>query len=307
MNMRNMYNLLKIIVRVGIGVFFIVSAILKLLSIDTFELYIYSFNILSFPLSGLAARVVITCELLAGILLIIKVKYREAWWLTMLMLVGFSLLLLYVLFFRDDTNCHCMGDLVELKPSFSLVKNVVTMLLLWFVKNEGDYMFKWRKWALAGAFVAALVPPFVLFPTDNVYNFFRSDKLDYNEAAFNGLMADSSMQEVRIEQGNYIIGVISSGCPHCKVSCLKMSEIVEKNDLDESRVLYLVWGDSTSVEQFKADSKTESFRYIQINPIVAIHVANGTFPTYLFVKDGNVEKTADIKKLTEKLICEYLR
>ena len=35
---------LKAVIRIGLGLFFIVSAILKLLSLDNFELYIYSFN-----------------------------------------------------------------------------------------------------------------------------------------------------------------------------------------------------------------------------------------------------------------------
>ena len=139
--MDKLINILKIIVRVGIGLFFIVSAILKLLSIENFEIYIYSFNLLSFPLSGLAARCVIACELLAGVLLIIKVKYKWAWWLTLLMLVGFSFLLVYVILFRDDSNCHCMGDLVQMRPSLSLVKNLVTIALLLFVRKEEDYQF----------------------------------------------------------------------------------------------------------------------------------------------------------------------
>lgn len=306
--MSNIYNIFKTIIRICIGVFFIVSAILKLLSIDNFELYIYSFNLLSFPLCGLAARGIIASEILAGILLIIKVKYKAAWWLTLLMLIGFSCLLVYVILFRDDSNCHCMGDLVELKPAVSLIKNIVTIALLWLIRKEEDYPFKWRNWALAGSLVAAFVPPFALFPTDSVYNLFsRSNNLDYNETAFNGLMADTSMQNLRLENGNFIIGVISSGCPHCKTGCLKLSEIVNKNQLDTNRVLFFVWGDSSSVEHFKKETQTEIFQYSAINPIVAVQISNGTFPKYLFMTDGNVVKTADSRHLTEKSVKEHLR
>ena len=77
--MNNIQNILKAIIRIGIGLFFIVSAVLKLLSLDQFELYIYSFNILNFTWSALAARAIIACEILVGILLIIKVKYKPAW------------------------------------------------------------------------------------------------------------------------------------------------------------------------------------------------------------------------------------
>ncbi len=304
----NTSHILKLIVRIGIGLFFIVSAILKLLSLDHFELYIYSFNILNFVWSGLAARAIIACEILVGVLLIVKVRYKEAWWLTMLMLIGFSLLLVYVIIFRDDSNCHCMGDLVELKPSLSLVKNIVAIALLCFVRNEEDYQFRGRKLALVLAFVGALVPPFVLFPMDNVYNLFsKSEGLEYNETSFNALMADSTMQDVDLEKGNYIVGVISSGCEFCKTSALKVSEMVENKDLDAGKIMFFVWGDTASVKKFQMETKTETFRYVPVGAIAAVQLVNGQFPTYLFIKDGDVVATADLRHLTEKNVCKHLQ
>ena len=241
-------NILKTIIRIGIGVFFIVSAVLKLLSLSQFELYIYSFNIANFTLSCLAARAVIAAEILVGLLLIVKVKYKAAWWLTMLMLIGFSFLLIYVILFRNDSNCHCMGDLVEIKPSLSLIKNLVAIALMLCIRKEEDYRFRGRIAVLAGAFVAAIVPPFVLFPIDNIYNMFsKTDNLNYNEAEFNALMADSTMLGVSFDDGNYIVGVVASGCEFCHTGSLKLSEIVSNNQLDSSRVVYLIWGDSTSL------------------------------------------------------------
>lgn len=303
-----MSNIWKFVIRIGIGLFFIVSAVLKLLSLDSFELYIYSFDIVNFVWSGLAARAIIACELLAGILLIIKVRYKEAWWLAMLMLVGFSLLLIFVILFRDDSNCHCMGDLVKIRPSISLVKNVIAIGLLLLVRKEDDYRFRGRTLALAGAFVAALVPPFVMFPMDDIYNLFaKSNGLEYSETDFNALMADSTMQDVDLVDGNYIVGVISSGCGFCKTSCLKMSEIVSNNQLDTNKILYFVWGDSASVRPFQEETKTESFRYVHVSPIAAIRVVNGQFPTYLFIRNGEVTATADLRHLTEKAVCEHLQ
>lgn len=301
-------NVLKMIVRIGIGLFFIVSAVLKLLSLDHFELYIYSFHIFNFVLSGLVARAIIACEIVLGILLIIKVKYKWAWWLTMLMLVGFSLLLVYVMLFRDDTNCHCMGDLVEIKPSLSLIKNIVAIALLLFVRNEEDYSFRWKNLALVATFVVALVPPFVLFPIDGIYNLlFKSNDQHFNETEFNAMMADSIMQDVNLDEGNYIVGVIASGCKFCETSGVKMSEFADRNHLDSTRILYFVWGDSASIEAFKVNTKTESFRFVTISPLNAIRIVNGSFPTYLFLRDGVVEKTADLHQLTEKNVCDHLK
>ena len=306
--MNNVQKYLKAVIRIGLGLFFIASAILKLLSIEHFELYIYSFNLFSLTLCGLAARTVIACELFVGILLIIKVKYKFAWWLTLLMLIGFSLLLVYVILFRDDSNCHCMGELVKLKPSWSLLKNLVGIILLMFVRNEEDYRFRFKTLALVLTFAAALVPSFILFPLDDVYNLFaKSGNQDFDETAFNALMADSTMQEIRFDDGNYIVGVVSSGCQYCRTGGLKMSEIVKHNQLDTSRVIYFIWGDSTSIRQFQTETQSESFRFITVSPIQAIRVVNGHFPTYLLISDNDVIKTADLRHLTEKIISEHLK
>lgn len=301
-------NILKIIIRIGIGVFFIASAILKLISIDNFELYIYSFNIFSFTMSGLAARAIIACELLVGILLIAKVKYKEAWWLTMLMLVGFSLLLVYVILFRNDSNCHCMGDLVEIKPSLSLIKNLLVIALMLLIRKEEDYRFRGRVTVLVIAILTAIAVPFALFPMDNIYNLFsKTSTKSCNEAEFNSFLQDSAMQDIHLEEGNYIVGVVSSGCKFCRIGCLKMSEMVTFNKIDSTKVLYFIWGDSTSVQEFRKETKSEPFLYVPINPVKAIRITDGAFPLFLFIQDGEVQRTADLRQLTEKEVISHLK
>lgn len=304
--MNKFNNILKMIIRIGIGAFFIISAVLKLLGLDHFELYIYSFKLFNLTLCELAARAIIAAEILVGILLIVKVRYKEAWWLTLLMLIGFSLLLIYVILFRNDSNCHCMGELVEITPSLSLVKNLVLIALMLVIRKEEDYPFRKRirVLALVGSFIAAIVPPFVLFPIDDIYNAFSKPEI-YNEANLNGFLQDSVMQDIQIDDGNYIVGIISSGCDFCRTSCLKMSEIASNNDLDSTRILYFIWGDSTSVQKFPSETHTEAFRFVTINPLVAIRITN-SFPLYFFFKDGEVEKTANLRQLTEKDIKKHL-
>ena len=301
-------NILKIIIRIGIGVFFIASAILKLISIDNFELYIYSFNIFSFTMSGLAARAIIACELLVGILLIAKVKYKEAWWLTMLMLVGFSLLLVYVILFRNDSNCHCMGDLVEIKPSLSLIKNLLVIALMLLIRKEEDYRFRGRVTVLVIAILTAIAVPFALFPMDNIYNLFsKTSTKSCNEAEFNSFLQDSVMQDIHLDEGNFIVGVVSSGCKFCRIGCLKMSEMVTFNKIDSTKVLYFIWGDSTSVQKFRKETKSEPFLYVPINPVKAIRITDGAFPLFLFIQDGEVQRTADLRQLTEKEVVSHLK
>ena len=77
--------------RMLLGVLFIVSAVAKLVEIDTFELYIFSYHLLPLTLSFLAARLVIVAEMLCGIGLLANIWKRLVDTCTMAMLVVFCL------------------------------------------------------------------------------------------------------------------------------------------------------------------------------------------------------------------------
>lgn len=296
----------KFILRILIGAFFITTAILKLLSLDSFEIYIYSFNIFSFNLCAIIARLVIAAELLVGAFLIAKILYKPTWWLTLLMLVGFTFLLVYVAIFRQDSNCHCMGDLVELNPAYSIIKNLITIVLLFFIRKEEDYQFKGKKVVGIVLAVLALGVPFILFPTDATYNLFKKSDSNVNEKSFEQFMQDSVAQSLNIQDGNYVLGYLASGCKYCKLSAKKINTMVENNQLDTNKVVFIIWGGDESIQKFKEETDATHFRYAKISPIEAIQLVSGQFPTYVLVKDGKPVEAMDIRGLNDNKIRSFL-
>lgn len=296
----------KFILRILIGAFFITTAILKLLSLDSFEIYIYSFNIFSFNLCAIIARLVIAAELLVGAFLIAKILYKPTWWLTLLMLVGFTFFLVYVAIFRQDSNCHCMGDLVELNPAYSIIKNLITIVLLFFIRKEEDYQFKGKKVLGIVLAVLALGVPFILFPTDATYNLFKKSDNNVNEKSFEQFMQDSVAQSLNIQEGNYVLGYLASGCKYCKLSAKKINTMVENNQLDTNKVVFIIWGGDESIQKFKEETDATHFRYAKISPIEAIQLVSGQFPTYVLVKDGKPVEAMDIRGLNDNKIRSFL-
>lgn len=296
----------KFILRILIGAFFITTAILKLLSLDSFEIYIYSFNIFSFNLCAIIARLVIAAELLVGAFLIAKILYKPTWWLTLLMLVGFTFFLVYVAIFRQDSNCHCMGDLVELNPAYSIIKNLITIVLLFFIRKEEDYRFKGKKVVGIVLAVLALGVPFILFPTDATYNLFKKSDNNVNEKSFEQFMQDSVAQSLNIQEGNYVLGYLASGCKYCKLSAKKINTMVENNQLDTNKVVFIIWGGDESIQKFKEETDATHFRYAKISPIEAIQLVSGQFPTYVLVKDGKPVEAMDIRGLNDNKIRSFL-
>ena len=96
-------------IRIMIGGMFIIAAILKLISIDEFEIYIYSFNVFSFLVTTFVSRLLIAGEFILGLFLILKINYKFTWRATLIMLMLFTLFLIHVAIFRNDDNCHCFG------------------------------------------------------------------------------------------------------------------------------------------------------------------------------------------------------
>lgn len=299
-------HILKTFVRLLLGIFFIATAVLKLISLDNFEIYIYSFNLFGYSLCAVVARIVIAAELLLGLSLASCIFYKPAWWLTMAMMVGFTLFLVYAALFRDDANCHCMGDLVQIRPSVSIVKNIITILLLLLVRNGKEPVFKRKRLVGIAIIAVSLTVPFALFPTNSVYKLFSNRQDNINEKAFETFMQDSTIRTLQIDCGRHIVGYLAAGCKYCKTGGAKLNSIVEKHHLDTSMVTFFIWGDEAAIQTYKAETGADKFRYHTVNPVTAIQIADGEFPTFLLLQDGNIIDILDYRGLDERTITRFL-
>lgn len=299
-------RIVKLIIRLLIGAFFISTAVLKLLSLDHFEIYIYSFKLFSFAFSTFVARCVIAAELLLGALLISRILYKPAWWCTMAMLLGFTGLLVYTALFRNDANCHCMGDIVQLNPTWSIVKNVVTMALLLVIRRGKEIRFRGKIFVTIALIVAALGVPFVLFPMDIVYKNFDKKELSWNPKQFDLLMQDSLVQPLALNKGKYIIGFVSSECPYCQTSAMKIQNIFSNNNLEIDQLHFFIIGNDRSVQYFKESTGTEEYAYSSIDPYVELNITQGALPLYLFLQDGKVVKVMNLRMLDDRSVVSFI-
>ena len=167
-----------LVVRMALGAFFITSAVLKLLSIDEFEVYLFSYNVLSLRASMLAARLVIAAEALVGIGLMANIWKRFVDLSALLMLVGFTVFLCFSTLAGRSENCQCMGAMIEISPVQSILKNAVLLLLLVFAMGSRpwDWHPRWFLWLpavlapVAAVFVISAPDSWLFGPDEEVYN-----------------------------------------------------------------------------------------------------------------------------------------
>ena len=301
----NSLNIIKLIIRLLLGVFFISTAVLKLLSIDSFEVYIYSFGIVNYLTVTFLSRLLISIELLIGISLIFKIYFRQIWWLTMLIMAGFTLFLIYAAIFRNDSNCHCFGSLIELNPSQSIIKNIITIALLLFIRNEKSHDYKplMRKWLIGISIAVSIIIPFVLVPMDVIYNKIHSEKENINTVAFYESLSDSTYRE--LQQGRYLINYALAGCKFCRLGAEKLVLMVDRYQIPHDRMKFIIGGSDEAIDRFIEITGTSDYQHWKIPAPQFMAITFGMFPLYVFVEDGKVVKAGDFRILDDDVLMEF--
>lgn len=295
---------------------FIIAAILKLISIDEFEIYIYSFDVLNFILTTVFSRLLIAGELIVGLCLIFKLYYKLTWRVALSAQVLFTLFLIYVLIFRNDDNCHCFGELVELSPLESVVKNVVVIGMLFFIKTTGlqDYkttskLIDFRKVLL----LVAVVIPFVVTPMDSVYKMIYSSEkeistVDLYESFDKVVAMDFVENDIVFDsvpafeaKGDNIVAIVSSGCKYCRLGVKKLSLMMKNNGISQDNVNIFIWGSREGILNFREETMTEGCSYWHIMPHEAVDITLGRFPTFVILKEKEIVNISDFRDIDESL------
>lgn len=162
-------SLLKILV----GMTFIISAISKFVTVDSFEMYVFSFGLLPLGACFYVARLVIAFELILGSALISHRNHRFSVLMSLLFLLCFILFLTYAHLVGRTDSCHCFGEMLPFNPVQSILKNAVLILILLFVFKFAPTDWYPRWWLVA---VIYLVTAGILF-CYMVHSFYAIDLL----------------------------------------------------------------------------------------------------------------------------------
>lgn len=144
-------------VKIILGLLFIISALAKFFSIDSFEIYVFSFGMMSLPISLYASRILMAFELLLGVALVSNRYHRFTTVVTLLFVLFFIVFLSYVQLIGRTDSCHCFGELLPFNPVQSLLKNVVMLVLLLFVYKYAPADWSPRWWMVLVLFLLLAV------------------------------------------------------------------------------------------------------------------------------------------------------
>ena len=125
------------IVRIFVGILFIISGFIKLNDPVGFSFKLeeyFSQGVLDLPILlpyALAISIlVVIVEVLLGVMLILGIKVKFTVWSLLGMIVFFTFLTFYSAYFNKVTDCGCFGDAIKLTPWESFTKDVVLLVLI---------------------------------------------------------------------------------------------------------------------------------------------------------------------------------
>lgn len=290
--------------KVLLGLVFIVSAVLKLLDMDRFELYVYSYHFFSLNFSFIVARLAIILELVLGIGLISHTLHKLYWWGSMTMMVGYTLLLWYALHLGRTDSCHCFGDYLQLDPKQSLIKNGVLMVLLLSIYKMENWKTPFRWLILSLAIMASAIGVFVASPPDNLAN--ADPKHNLQMELFDGMLGDAPLDKLHLDEGKQIVCFFSTGCEYCQMAARKLSLMQQFHGFPDDRITYLFMGNEEDVSMFYKLSESARYRDIIYPDARMLKAVKGNLPTIVFMENGKVVHEYGFRNMDEEAIKAFM-
>lgn len=237
---------LLLLARIIVSATFLFSAYSKLIAPGVFEITMIDQGIVDERgTAAYLARFIIGLEVAIGFL------FLQPYYLkriispfTILLLLVFSAHLVYLMTIGDNENCGCFGDLIEMTPLESLLKNALLIGVSVFI----FFKLETRK-ALPllplGITMASILCVFLLLPTKSI------EGLQFAQYThFEG------QGRVDLTQGDKLLAIFVLGCDHCQKAAAQIDSLKKTSQyFPETYVLFFDEGEG-SVESFNTISNT---------------------------------------------------
>lgn len=274
------------VLRVAVGLVFILSGLAKLYPIEPFEIIFVDFGITNWLAASIVARLVITFEIFLGLSIIFNFWVKNIiYYLTQGVLVFFTIYLLFLLITEgNDVDCGCFGSFLALTPIQSIIKNLILIVILLFVKrNYHSFGLKF----MPIIFIAiAAITTFSLNTVGlhNLQGVEVNEKIDYSELP----SLYSSKEKVDFSEGNKMVAFVTWTCPHCKNAARKF---VSLNNQKKISNLYFVVGSKKEpgLLEFKKETKHD-FPTIWMKDDEFFKYSGGRLPAIVYLENGVIKK-----------------
>ncbi|MBQ9417749.1 MAG: DoxX family membrane protein [Bacteroidales bacterium] len=284
---------------------FLLSGVAKLLAIDDFELYVFSYGWMPLGVAYVVARLCIAMELGLGLWIAVgwwpKVARLTAVWV----LVGFSLFLCYALLVGRNESCQCFGRLVDFSPAQSLLKNaVLVVLVLVYYRlqgmNEWHLEKRWKRWVAVSTCGAVLVGVFCISVPDN-WMYVSGEAVKGDSGLSEQFAEQGSLSALGAWEGNRVVAFVTPGCPYCRLARQKLGSIAERNELPAEAIVYV----EPKADGEELERRADGTWLLPASQFM--HLTHGRRPYIVLVENGQATLTFHYRNISEQRIVHCLK
>lgn len=272
---------LRITLQIFLAATFLFSAYTKAVAPGFFEVLLEQQGLVPSRLYGAwATRFIIALETWLGLCLLLSLYVRFILRFSLVLLLIFSIHLLYLVAIGDTGNCGCFGEMISMSPLASLGKNLVLLAVNGFMlryKYRGDKksVVTWLLLPLLFA-GATLIWPVQTQPDKVV------EKLPTFEAETG----------IDFANGSYLVAILNLSCEHCQEAA---QQIVawQNNGIDLPQVVALFFAEGdTTVAGFNTITGA-NFPYQMIDVNAFFDLIGSAPPRIYWIVDGQVKQYWD--------------
>ncbi len=304
-------KILYITIRILFGIIFIFSGIVKLYPIEPFEVLVTDAGIANWTIAPYLARILISFEIAMGILIIINLLPKHIIKLSLITLLSFNLYLLYTIIFRKDiSDCGCFGNMINLTPWQSFIKNIILLIWGYFILKTNQTEIRKFKWLIGISIVlASFAYPFIISPPDALFDYETTsdrvgEKLDlkiFGEPQFNNGYHS-------IDKGRVVLAFFSLKCKFCKYAAMKLA-IINREQTKPIPLYIVFWDlpDEEAVNDFHTFTKSGNIPYKLLPGKEFLALSGPSLPAIFFLEDGVIKKKTGFRTLKPEEVTEFLR
>ncbi|MDD4528753.1 MAG: hypothetical protein PHX48_02630 [Bacteroidales bacterium] len=297
------------IFRIVIGLVFILSAVLKYLSIEAVDLFFFDHKLLPWVVTTLASRFLIAFEALVGLMLVIGIYPKTTKFLTLTSLIGFTVYLFLkpLLFDVTQENCYCFGDIVQFSDTQTIIKNILLLLMALTLSWAKGWRPKFSKYILIGLVVITLGVCFTIKPPDFIQAKIYKHSVDIRPEVFELVKELDNVKALNVSQGRKIVGWYSTGCKYCKRAAKRIDIIIDRHNLDKEDFIEIFGGKEKPLTEFYQESGTKPLNNTFIPIIPFLNTTHGLMPVIFLLENGKVVKLYKLTTIDEEFIVDFLQ
>ena len=274
---------LRITLQIFLAVTFLFSAYTKAVAPGFFEVLLEQQGLVPSRLYGAwATRFIISLETWLGLCLLLSLYVRFILRFSLVLLLIFSIHLLYLVAIGDTGNCGCYGEMISMSPVASLGKNVVLLAVNGFLLR---YAYRGNKkpritWLfLPMLFAATMFVWQSQTPPDEVV-----EKLPTFETETG----------IDFANGSYLVAILNLGCEHCQEAAQQIAAWQNNGtDLPQVAALFFAEGDTTVADFNTITGSNFPYQMIDVNTF--FDLIGSAPPRIYWIVDGQVKQYWDEK------------